>query len=403
MNRRHLLAGAAAAGGLAALPRRARAAAGVKIGVLTDMNAGSRDMSGPGSVAAAKLAIADAGGSALGQPIELMFGDHQMKPDVGGMLASNWYDTQDVDLIADVPFSSVGLAVQNVSRAKKKLFITSGTGADEFTGKFCSPYSMQWTFDSTALANGTARALLKRGAKSFYFITPDYAFVHSMERTATAMIQSQGGTVAGHSIYPYTTPDLSSYLLAAQASGADVIATCAGPPDNINFAKQASSFAIGQSGKQQLAAFLGFINDIHAIGLPVAQGLTLTTSFYWDRDDQTRAWSQRFFKENGKMPSMTQAGVYSGVLHYLKAVQAVGSKDPEAVAAKMRATKVDDIFGRGGTLRADGLMVHDLLLVRCKKPEQSKGEWDLYDVLEVIPGESAFPDLKTSGCSLTAG
>jgi branched-chain amino acid transport system substrate-binding protein len=391
------LAGAAAAGGLAALPGRARAANSVKIGVLTDMNAASRDMSGTGSVAAAKLAIADAGGSALGQPIELISGDHQMKPDVGGMIASGWYDTENVDLIADVPFSSVGLAVQNISRSKKKLFITSGTGADDFTGKFCSPYGFQWTFDSSALANGTARALLKRGAKSFYFITPDYAFGHSMERVATAMIQSQGGTVAGHSIYPYATPDLSSYLLAAQASGADVIATCAGPPDNINFVKQAASFAIGQGGKQQLAAFLGFINDIHAIGLPVAQGLVVTTSFYWDRDDATRAWSQRFFKENGKMPSMTQAGVYSGVLHYLKAVQAVGSKDPEAVAAKMRATKVDDMFGRGGTVRADGLMVHDLLLVRCKKPEQSKSEWDLYDVLEVIPGETAFPDMKTSG------
>ena len=403
MNRRRLLAAAGAAAGAAMLPGRARAAAGVKIGVLTDMNAASRDMSGPGSVIAAKLAIADAGGSALGQPIELIVGDHQMKPDVGGMVASGWYDTQDVDLIADVPFSAVGLAVQNISRSKKKLFITSGTGADEFTGKFCSPYSFQWTFDSTALANGTARALLNRGAKSFYFITPDYAFGHSMERTATAMIQSRGGTVAGHSVYPYATPDLSSYLLAAQASGADVIATCAGPPDNINFIKQAASFAIGQGGKQQLAALLGFINDIHAIGLPVAKGLVVTTSFYWDRDDATRAWSQRFFKENGKMPSMTQVGVYSGVLHYLKAVQAIGSKDPEAVAAKMRATKVDDMFGRGGTLRADGLMVHDLLLVRVKPPEKSKGEWDLYDVLEVIPGETAFPDMKTAGCPLVAG
>ncbi|HBK04725.1 MAG TPA: ABC transporter permease [Acetobacteraceae bacterium] len=403
MKRRNLLTGSAAAAGLTALGRTARAAVTpVKIGVLTDMTAGSADMSGSGSVAAARLAIADAGGNALGQPIQLIFADHQMKPDVGGMLAANWYDTQDVDLIADVPFSAVGLAVQGVSRQKKKLMITSGTGADDFTGKLCSPFSMQWTFESTALANGTAATLVNRGAKSFYFITPDYAFGHSMERVATAVITAKGGTVLGHSVYPFGTPDMSSYLLAAQSSGADVIAISGGPPDNINCVKQAASFGIGR-GKQQLASMLAFINDIHAIGLPVAQGLVLTTSFYWDLDDATRAWSARFIKENGKMPSMTQAGVYSGVLHYLKAVQAVGGKDPEAVAAKMRATKVDDMFSRGGVLRPDGLMVHDLLLVRAKAPAQSKSDWDLYEVLNRIPGAEAFPDPKTAGCPLVAG
>lgn len=403
MKRRNLLTGSIAAAGLATASRSARAAATpVKIGVLTDMTAGSADMSGSGSVAAARLAIADAGGNALGQPIQLIFADHQMKPDVGGMLAANWYDTQDVDLIADVPFSAVGLAVQGVSRQKKKLMITSGTGADDFTGKLCSPYAMQWTFDSTALANGTAATLVNRGAKSFYFITPDYAFGHSMERVATAVITAKGGTVLGHSVYPFGTPDMSSYLLAAQASGADVIAISGGPPDNINCVKQAASFGIGR-GKQKLASMLAFINDIHAIGLQVAQGLVLTTSFYWDLNDATRAWSARFFKENGKMPSMTQAGVYSGVLHYLKAVQAVGGKDPEAVAAKMHATSVDDMFARGGVLRPDGLMVHDLLLVRAKAPEQSKSEWDLYEVLSRVPGAEAFPDPKTAGCPLMAG
>ena len=397
MKRRHLLGGTIAA---ATFGTRARAAeAPIKIGVLTDMTAGSADMSGPGSVVAAKLAIADAGGSALGQPIEIISADHLMKPDVGSSIAAGWYDTQGVDLIADVPFSAVGLAVQNVSRQKKKLMITSGTGADDFSGKLCSPYGMQWTFDSTALANGTARTLLERGARSFYFITPDYAFGPSMERVATAMIKEKGGTVVGHSVYPFGTPDMSSFLLAAQASGADVIAISGGPPDNINCVKQAASFGIGR-GKQQLAAMLGFINDIHAMGLPVAQGLVLTTSFYWDADDATRTWSKRFFDANGKMPSMTQAGVYSGVLHYLKAVQATGTRDPDTVVAKMRATKVDDMFGKGGTLRQDNLMVHDLLLVKVKPPEHSKGPWDLYDILARIPGNEAFPDLKTEGCPM---
>lgn len=400
MRRRVFLGGIASAGVLAGRARGAEP--GVKIGVLTDMNAGSADMSGAGSVAAARLAIEDAGGSALGQPIELIFGDHQMKPDVGSMMAARWYDTEGVDLIADVPFSAVGLAVQGVSRQKRKLMITSGTGADEFTGKFCSPHAMQWTFDSTALANGTAATLLRRGAKSFYFITPDYAFGHSMERVATALISAQGGSVAGHSVYPYGTPDMSSYLLAAQASGADVIAITAGPPDNVNCVKQAASFGIGR-GKQQLAAMLAFINDIHAMGLGVAQGLVLTTSFYWDRNDATRAWSARFGKAAGKMPSMTQAGVYSGVLHYLKAVQAVGGKDPDRVAAWMRANKVNDMFAQGGVLRPDGLMVHDLLLVRAKAPAQSRSEWDLYKVLDIIPGASAFPSLAAEGCKLAAG
>jgi branched-chain amino acid transport system substrate-binding protein len=395
MNRRTLLAGAVAAG---LLPRLAHAAgAGIKIGVLTDMTHASADMSGPGSLIAAQLAIADAGGSALGQPIEIISADHQMKPDIGSGIAGEWYDTQNVDLIADVPFSAVGLAVQGVSRQKKKLMIASGTGADDFTGKLCSPYSMQWTFDSTALANGTARTLLARGAKTFYFITPDYAFGHSMERVATALIDKQGGKVVGHSIFPFNTPDMSSYLIAAQTSGADVIAIAGGPPDNITCVKQAATFGIGR-GKQQLASFLAFINDIYAVGLQQAQGLIVTTSFYWDLDEETRAWSQRFFKANGKMPSMVQAGVYSGVLHYLKAVQAIGSKDPDQVAAKMRATPVKDMFARNGVLREDGLMVHDLLLARAKKPEDSKSPWDLYDVLERIPGASAFPDM--SGCPL---
>lgn len=396
------MTGAAAAGGLATLPRRARAAESVKVGVLTDMSAASRDMSGPGSVIAAQLAIQDFGGHVLGKPIEVISADHLMKPDTGSMIASKWYDTEGVDLIADVPFSAVGLAVENVARDKKKILIVSGTGADPFTGKFCNPYSFQWTFDSTGLSSGTARALLKRGAKTFYFITPDYAFGHSMEDVATKMINANGGKVVGHSVYPYATPDLSSFLLAAQASGADVIASCAGPPDNINFVKQAGQFGIG-GGKQQLAAMLAFINDIHAIGLPLAKGLIVTAGWYWDMDDKSRAFARRFQKLNGKMPSAVQAGVYSGVLHYLRAVKAVGSKDPDKVQARMRAMKVDDFFGRGCPVRGDGLCEHDLLLVRVKAPAASKSEWDIYEVLDKMPGKEAFPNVKTEGCALTAG
>ena len=398
------MSGAAAAGVLAAIGRGAWAGEGpVKIGVLTDMSGPSSDMSGSGSVSAAKLAIADAGGTALGQPVQLLAGDHQMKPDIAAQLADRWYETQDVDLIADVPFSAAGLAVEGVAKQKRRLVIVSGTGADEFTGKFCSPFAMQWTFDSTALARGTASALEKRGAKTFFFLTPDYAFGHSMENAATAVVTAGGGNVLGHALFPFGTPDMSSYLLTAQASGADVIAIAAGPPDNINALKQAANFGIGRDGRQELAAFLAFITDIKATGIDVAQGLVVTTSFYWDRNDSIRAWSQRFFAANGKMPSMTQAGVYSGVLHYLRAVQAIGTKEPEKVVEKMRAMPVNDMFAQGGVLRPDGLMVHDLLLVRVKAPAQSKGPWDLYDVLETIPGSTAFPDIKTEGCPLASG
>jgi branched-chain amino acid transport system substrate-binding protein len=399
MRRRTLMASAAAtavAGGL----RRARAAeAPVKIGVLTDMSDGARDVSGPGSVLAARLAIEDVGGMALGTPVELISGDHQMKPQVASAVAARWYDTEGVDLIADVPFSAAGLAVQGVSRVKRKLVIVSGTGADEFTGKLCSPYSMQWTFDTTALAHGTAGALLDRGAKTVYFVTADYAFGHSLEKVASDLIVARGGRVVGHSLFPFNTPDMSAYLLAAQTSGADVIAIAAGPPDNINCVKQAVSFGITR-GKQQLAALLALINDIHAIGLPLAQGLMVTTAFYWDRDEASRHWSERFYKLNGKMPSMFQAGTYSGVLHYLKAVQAAGTKDPLTVAAKMRTMPVNDAFATDGVLRPDGLMVHDLMLVRVKAPAQSKSEWDLYEVLDRISGASAFPPMKGKGCAL---
>jgi branched-chain amino acid transport system substrate-binding protein len=399
MKRRTLMAITAAtaiAGGL----RRAHAAeAPVKIGVLTDMSDGARDVSGPGSVVAARLAIEDAGGTALGMPVELISGDHQMKPQVASAVAARWYDTEGVDLIADVPFSAAGLAVQGVSRVKKKLVIVSGTGADEFTGKLCSPYSMQWTFDTTALAHGTAGALLDRGAKTFYFITADYAFGHSLEKVASDLIVARGGRVVGHSLFPFNTPDMSAYLLAAQTSGADVIAIAAGPPDNINCVKQAASFGITR-GKQQLAALLALINDIHAIGLPLAQGLIVTTAFYWDRDEASRHLSERFYKPNGKMPSMFQAGTYSGVLHYLKAVQGAGTKDPLTVAAKMRTMPVNDAFATDGVLRPDGLMVHDLMLVRVKAPVQSKSEWDLYEVLDRISGASAFPPMKGEGCKL---
>jgi branched-chain amino acid transport system substrate-binding protein len=407
MKRREIIAGLGSAGALAlAAPlasHPARAATRpVRIGVLTDMSGPASDLSGPGSVISARLAVADAG-PVLGHPVEIVVGDHQLKPAVGAEIAARWYDTQDVDLITDVTFSAVGLAVQGVAAKKKKLVIVSGTGADAFTGKLCTPYSMQWTFDTTALAAGTVATLLKRGAKTFYFITADYAFGHSMENVATAMIHRKGGKVLGHSVFPYNTPDMSSYLVSARSSGADVIAVAAGPPDDINCFKQAPSFGIGRGGNhQQLAAMLAFINDIHAIGLPIAQGLVLTTSFYWNLDAKTRAWSRRFSKLAHKQASMAQAGVYSSVLHYLRAVQASGTTDALTVAAKMRAMPVEDMFARNGILRPDGLMVHDLLLVKVKTPARSHGPWDLYDVLDRIPGAEAFPPLQGEACPLAS-
>ena len=326
---------------------------------------------------------------ALSQPINLIVGDHQLKPDIGSSLARRWYDVDKVDLILDVPVSAVGLAVQTIANEKKKLFITHSTGTADFHGKFCSPYAIQWVFDTRALAAGTAQAVVKRGGDSWFFITDDYAFGHSLERDATAMITKAGGKVLGSVRPPFATPDLSSFILQAQASKAKIIGIAAGPPNNTNEIKTAGEFGIFKGG-QQMAGLLVLITDVHALGLKTAQGLLLTTSFYWDMDDKTREWSKRYFEKMNRMPTMWQAGVYSSTMHYLNAIKAAGTDDPLKVTEQMRKGPIEDFFSRNGKLRPDGLMVHDLVLVQVKKPEDSKYPWDYYTILSHIPGDQAF-------------
>jgi branched-chain amino acid transport system substrate-binding protein len=361
----------------------------VKIGVLTDMVGPASSPTGQGSVIAAQMAVEDFGGTVLGKPIVVISSDYQLKPDIGAGVARRWYDTEQVDLIVDVPVSAVGLAVQNVAKDRKKLFITHSTGAADFHGKFCTPYAIQWVFDTHALATGTAQEVVKRGGDTWFFITDDYAFGHSLERDATAVITRNGGKVIGGVRPPFATADLSSFILQAQTSKAKIIGIAGGPPNNVNEVKLGGEFGIFQGG-QQMAALLMLINDVHALGLKAAQGLLLTTSFYWDMDEKTRDWSKRFFARNNKMPSMWQAGVYSSVMHYLNAIKAAGTDEPLKVVEQMRKVPVEDFFSRNGKLREDNLMVHDLVLVQVKKPEESKYPWDYYQILARIPGEQAF-------------
>src|ERR1700761_893634 len=361
----------------------------VKIGVLTDMNGPASTPTGQGSVTAAQMAVDDFGGKVLDKPISVITGDHQLKPAIGSGIARRWYDTEQVDLIVDVPVSAVGLAVQSVANEKHKLFITHSTGSADFHGKFCSPYAIQWVFDTHALAVGTAQEVVKRGGDSWFFITDDYAFGHSLERDASAVITKNGGKVVGAVRPPFATPDLSSFILQAQASKAKIIGIAAGPPNNTNEIKTAGEFGL-YNGGQQMAGLLVLITDIHGLGLKAAQGLLLTTSFYWDMDDKTREWSKRYFAKMNRMPTMWQAGVYSSVTHYLQAIQDAGTDDPLKVAAKMREKPSEVLSARHGKLREDNLMVHDLMLVQVKSPEESKYPWDYYKVLTTISGEDAF-------------
>jgi len=361
----------------------------VKIGVLTDMSGPASDATGPGSLAAAQMAVEDFGGKVRGAPIAVISADSQLKPDIGASIARQWYDTGQVDLIVDVPVSAVGLAVQRVANEKQKLFITHSTGTADFHGKFCSPYAMQWVFDTRALATGTAQEVVKRGGDSWFFLTADYAFGHSLERDASQVIVANGGKVLGAVRHPFAAPDLSSFILQAQASKAKIIGIASGPPDNVNAIKLGGEFGVFKGG-QQMAGLLVLITDIHGLGLKTAQGLVLTTSFYWDMDDKTRAWSKRFYDRLHKMPTMWQAGVYSSITTYLNAIKATGTDEPLKVAAEMRAHPIDDFFARNGRLREDGLMVHDLVLVQVKSPADSKGPWDYYKILAHIPGDQAF-------------
>ena len=361
----------------------------VNIGVLTDMNGPAATATGPGSVASAQMAVDDFGGQVLGKPIRVIVGDHQDKPDIGSAIARRWYDTEQVDLIVDVPVSAVGLAVQNIANEKKRLFITHSTGTADFHGKFCSPYAIQWVFDTRALAVGTAREVVKRGGDTWFFLTDDYAFGHALEKDASGVIVKNGGKVLGSVRLPFATADVSSFILQAQASKARIVGIAAGPPNNMNEIKTAGEFGLLKGG-QQMAGLLVLITDIDGLGLQAAQGLLLTTSFYWDMDEKTREWSKRYFARMKKMPTMWQAGVYSSVMNYLNAVKESGTDDPLTVAARMREKPIEDFFARNGRLRDDNLMVHDLMLVQVKKPQESRYPWDYYHVLAKISGEDAF-------------
>jgi branched-chain amino acid transport system substrate-binding protein len=378
----------------------ARAETPVKIGVMNDRSGLYADMSGEGSVVAAKLAIEDFKAADKGLKVDVVSADHQNKPDVAINTGREWFDQQGVDLIIDVPNSGVALALSELVKEKNKVFIDSGAAASDLTGPKCTPNTIHWTYDTWALANGTGSAIVKRGGTNWFFITADYAFGAALERDTAKVVKENGGTVVGSVKAPLNTQDFSAFLLQAQSSGAKIIGLANAGGDTVNSIKQAAEFGIVQGG-QNLAGLLIFISDIHSLGLKTAQGLIFTAAFYWDLNDQTRAWSDRFMKATGRRPSMVQAGVYSGILHYLKAVEALKSaKDGKTVVAKMKEIPTDDpLFGKG-EVRADGRKTHDMYLFEVKKPEESKGPWDYYKLLATIPAEKAFRPLNDGGCPL---
>jgi branched-chain amino acid transport system substrate-binding protein len=378
----------------------AAAQVSVKLGVLNDRSGQFVDLAGDGSVIAAEMAVEDFKAAQKGIKVEVVSADHQNKADVGASVARKWFDQDGVDVILDIPVSSVALAVNQIVREKNKILINSGAGAAELTGSQCTPNTIQFTYDTYALANGTGTALAKSGGDTWFFITADYAFGHSLERDVTAFVQKAGGTVVGVVKHPLGGSDFSSFLVQAQASKAKVIALANGGGDTINAIKQAGEFGIAQGG-QKLAGMLVFISDVHALGLKAAQGLVLTTPFYWDRNDETRAFAKRFAeKRGGRMPTMIHAGVYAGVLHYLKAVAALKDKDTTKVLAWMKANPTEDpVFGKG-RIRPNGRKIHDMYLYEVKKPEESKGPWDYYKLLATIPADQAFRPAGETGCPL---
>jgi len=372
----------------------------IRIGVLNDQSGIYADLSGQGSVMAARMAVEDFGGKLLGKPIDVIFADHQNKPDIGAALAARWYDVDGVDAIIDVPVSSVALAVQGVARERKRTVLFSAAGSSDITGKDCSPYGTQWTFDSYALAKGTASAATKAGGDSWFFLTANYAFGTAMEADARRFIGEAGGQVLGSVRHPQATADFSSFLLQAQNSKAKVIGLANAGNDTILAVRAAADFGI-VSGGQKVAAMLTFLSDVHALGLKTAQGLQLTESFYWNLNDGTRAWSKRFGERmNGRMPTMVHAGVYSALTHYLKAVKAAGTTDADKVAAAMRDIPVSDTILPKASVRQDGRVIRPYYLFEVKKPEESKAPYDYYKLVREIPGEEAARPLSEGNCPL---
>lgn len=371
----------------------------VKIGVLTDLSSTYSDLAGPGSVIAAKMAVADFSkdGTVLGKKIEVISADHQNKADIAANKAREWYDKDNVDVIVDLVSTNTALAVMEVAEQKNKMTLISGAGSTTITNEKCTPVNVHWTYDTYGLSSGTAKAVVKQGKKNWYFITADYAFGAALENDASNVVKSSGGKVVGVSKHPFPNSDFSSYLLKAQASGADVVALANAGQDTINAVKQASEFGINQ--KQTVVPLLMFISDIHSLGLNAAQGMYLTEGFYWDKDDKTRAFSRRFFEQHKRMPTMVQAGVYSAVLNYLKSVQKAGTDDTQAVMKVLKSTPIDDGLFKG-KIRADGKFEHDMYLLEVKKPSEAKSPWDYYNVRAVIPAADASLPLALSKCKL---
>jgi branched-chain amino acid transport system substrate-binding protein len=372
----------------------------VRIGVLNDQSGLYADLGGPGSVVAARMAIEDAGGSVLGKPVEIVFADHQNKSDIGAAIARQWFDVGKVDMAIGFDNSAVALAVEQLAAERNRIAIAGAVGSTAFTGKNCTSNEASWVYDSYALTTSLAKSIVAEGRDSWFFITVDYAFGHSLEADATAAVQAAGGKVLGSVRHPLNTSDFSSYLLQAQASGAKVVAFANGGGDMINAVKQANEF--GLTKNQSMVSLLIFISDVHSIELKAAQGLKFVTAFYWDRDDESRAWSKRFFEKRGRMPTMAQASVYSAVRHYINAIAAAGTDEAKAVMAKMRAMPVDDFYVKNGQVREDGRLVHDMFFAQVKTPSESTKPWDYYKILGVIPGDQAFRPLTEGGCPRVA-
>jgi branched-chain amino acid transport system substrate-binding protein len=399
---RFVLACCAVAAFVMASPTSSRAQAPdkpIKIGVLTDFGGVYRDVGGQGSVVAAKLAAEEFGGKIGNRPIEVISADGQNKPDVSSSIARQWFDQEGVDIIVDLPASTVAIAAQDVARDRKKITVTTGGGTTELTGADCSPTGFHWSWDTYAMSYGTAKAIEKAGGKSWFFITGDFAAAKALQTGATKAILEAGGSVLGTALVPFQTVDFSSQMLDAQQSGAQVVAMANAGQDVINAIKQSAEF--GLPPKQQIVGLIIYITDVNSLGLKATAGMRFMTGFYWDATPESRAWSQKFgARMNGAMPTMSQAGVYSSVRHFLQAVKDTGTDDGPTVAAKMKATPVNDMFTHDGHLREDGLMVHDMRLVEVKIPAESKGPWDYYKTIAIVPGDEAFLSLAQGGCPL---
>ncbi|MEG3078576.1 ABC transporter substrate-binding protein [Halomonas sp. 5021] len=371
----------------------------VRIGYLADMSGTYRDLAGPGGLTAMEMAVEDFGGSVNGAPIVISSADDRNSADVGANTVRGWIDEDNVDMVGGLVASSVSIAVSNVIEENDGLAIVSGSAASSITNEHCTPNHIHWVYDTYPLANGTAKAVVDQGGDSWFMLTADYAFGHALEADVTSVVEANGGEIVGGVRHPFPTNDFSSYILQAQGSGAKIVGLANAGSDTVNAITTASQFGLTQSG-QQLAGLLIFLNDVQALGLEATQNLLLTTGWYWDMDDQSREWAERYYAEEERMPTMVQAGIYSSTMHYLKAVEAAGTDDPETVRAQMAEMPIDDFFARNGRIREDGRMIHDMYLAQVKTPEESTGEWDLYEILSTIPAEEAYRPLSESQCEL---